>query len=281
MIELLSRKNGPLYSSLLALGGLLAFFILAGAAKVAEPANAAELAEKKSRADAAVAAADAKRKAAMTPEEAAWEKVLEENLGTFYLPLYKRDKMQHKETAWDYLKDDPKLPRVLLIGDSISRGYTLAVRHALAGKVNVHRAPENCGPTTNGIKKLGVWLGGGHWDVIHFNFGIHDRKAKPETYAKNLEAIVTRLEQTGAKLIWASTTPTPPGVADYPAGQIEKLNATAAEVMKKHKIPVDDLYATIQPRQAQYQNKGDVHYSEAGYEVLGAQVTQALQDALK
>ena len=57
------------------------------------------------------------------------------------------------------MKDEPGLPRVLLIGDSVCRGYTLAVRKALAGKANVHRAPENCGPTANGIKKLDIWLG--------------------------------------------------------------------------------------------------------------------------
>lgn len=39
-------------------------------------------------------------------------------------------------SAWDYVEDDPKLPRVLIIGDSISRAYTVPVRSALAGKAN-------------------------------------------------------------------------------------------------------------------------------------------------
>lgn len=67
------------------------------------------------------------------------------------------------------VQDEPGLPRVLLIGDSVSGGYTLATRKLLAGKANVHKAPENCGPTGNGLKKLDIWLGDGHWDVIHFN----------------------------------------------------------------------------------------------------------------
>jgi hypothetical protein len=74
------------------------------------------------------------------------------------------------------------LPRVLLIGDSVSRGYTQAVRTALAGKANVHRAPANCGPTASGIKNIEVWLGDGKWDVIHFNFGIHDRNTPLADY---------------------------------------------------------------------------------------------------
>lgn len=39
--------------------------------------------------------------------------------------------------------DDPDLPRVLLIGDSISIGYTKPTRQLLAGKANVHRVPSN------------------------------------------------------------------------------------------------------------------------------------------
>src|SRR5438309_341299 len=74
------------------------------------------------------------------------------------------------------IKDDPKLPRVLLIGDSISIGYTLPTRRLLQGRANVHRIPENGGPTTNGLTKLDKWLGNGKWDVIHFNWGLHDLK---------------------------------------------------------------------------------------------------------
>jgi acyl-CoA thioesterase-1 len=74
------------------------------------------------------------------------------------------------------ITDDPKLPRVLLIGDSISIGYTLEVRKLLAGKANVHRNPGNGGPTINGLARLDEWLGTSRWDVIHFNWGLHDLK---------------------------------------------------------------------------------------------------------
>jgi hypothetical protein len=79
------------------------------------------------------------------------------------------------------VKDDPKLPRVLLIGDSISIGYTVAVRERLKGKANVHRIPQNGGATEVGLDKMTAWLGKGKWDVIHFNFGLHDAKYTSET----------------------------------------------------------------------------------------------------
>jgi len=220
--------------------------------------------------------ADLERKARMSPAELAWEKVLEQNLGGFYLPLYKKAKARGRTTAWDFVKDNSDLPRVLLIGDSISRGYTVPTRKRLAGKVNLHRAPANCGPTGQGLKKLDIWLGHGKWDLIHFNFGIHDRKSKAEDYAARLEKIVHRLKETGAELIWASSTPLPAGSSSYRQGDCARLNAAASRVMKKHTIPTNDLYKAIQPHLAKYQNPGDCHFKGPGYEFLGQHVADSI-----
>ncbi len=223
-------------------------------------------------------------KATLPAEQQAWETVLEQNLGIgFYLPLYQKDKLAGRVTAWDYVKDEPGLPRVLLIGDSVSRGYTLAARKALAGKANVHRAPENCGPTANGLKKLDVWLGDGKWDVIHFNFGIHDRATKPADYEQRLAEIVTRLKATGAKVMWASTTPIPPDTKDGPAAAeaIVEKNQIAAALMARQGVAVDDLFTFITPHLAKVQNPQDVHFSNEGYELLGQQVAAAVGGLLK
>ena len=248
----------------------------------AQEAAAKELAAKKAAQDAAIDAKYFAWVAQLPPEAQAWEKVLQENLGNgFYLPAHKRDKVAGKSTAWDFVKDDPKLPRVLLIGDSVSRGYTQPTRAALAGVANVHRAPANCGPTASGVKNLEVWLGVGKWDVIHFNFGIHDRGTPAADYVQRLEAIVARLEKTGARLVWASTTPIPDNPAqEQTARSIVEKNALAAEVMRKHGIPTDDLFAAITPRLADLQNPNDVHFTGAGYEFLGARVAAAIRAAL-
>ena len=273
---------------LLALLGLTAAWAVAAPEPTkTEPTNAQEaaakeLAAKKAAQDATIDAKYFALVAQLPPEAQAWEKVLQENLGNgFYLPAHKRDKVAGKSTAWDFVKDDPKLPRVLLIGDSVSRGYTQPTRAALAGVANVHRAPANCGPTAAGVKNLEVWLGGGKWDVIHFNFGIHDRGTPAADYVQRLEAIVARLEKTGAKLVWASTTPIPDNPAQkQTARSIVEKNALAAEVMRKHGIPTDDLFAALTPRLAELQNPHDVHFTGAGYEFLGARVAAAIRAAL-
>jgi len=261
----------------------LTFVLVAAEPPKGEPTNAKEAAAKKAAQDAAVEVKYQALVAKLSPEEQAWEKVLQANLGNgFYLPLHKRGKIAGQSSAWDFVKDDPKLPRVLLIGDSVSRGYTQPTRKVLAGKANVHRAPANCGPTASGLKNLDAWLGEGKWDVIHFNFGIHDRSTPAADYVKRLEEIVVRLEKTGAKLIWTSTTPIPDNPAQkQTAASIIEKNALAAEVMKKHGIPTDDLFAAMTPRLAEFQPPLDVHFTGPGYDFLGATVGEAILSRLK
>ena len=63
---------------------------------------------------------------------------------------------------------NPELPNVLLIGDSISMGYTKPVREKMKGIANVFRPATNCGPTTKGVAELDKWLEDRKWSVIHF-----------------------------------------------------------------------------------------------------------------
>ncbi len=256
----------------------------AQAPKALEPTNAAEAAAKKAAADAALEAEYQAAVAKLPPEQQAWERTLQKNLGAFYLPIHKREKVRGTSNAWDFVADDPKLPRVLLIGDSVSRGYTQAVRKELAGKVNVHRAPANCGPTASGLKLLNAWLGdpAKKWDAIHFNFGIHDRALAPDVYVRNLEQLVTRLAATGAKLVWASTTPIPPDTKDGEAATaaIVEKNKIAAAVMKKHGVIIDDLYGWILPDLAKFQNPKDVHFTAPGYDRLAQRVARVIETAL-
>lgn len=204
---------------------------------------------------------------------------------------------------------DPALPNVLLLGDSISIGYTLPVRSLLKGKANVFRPiharglAENCSDTGFGLKMLDRWLAlQPKWDVIHFNWGLHDLKhmkpnaSKPTTstdpndpplrsveeYQANLEKIVARLEQTGARLIFATTTPVPAG-ANRPfrnPADPARYNAAAIEVMQRHGIRVDDLFGLVQPQATAIQLPNNVHFTDQGSKLLAKQVVATINAEL-
>ncbi|MEZ5384470.1 MAG: SGNH/GDSL hydrolase family protein [Prosthecobacter sp.] len=188
------------------------------------------------------------------------------------------------------IEDVAGLPRVLLIGDSISMGYTLPVRKMLEGKANIHRIPANGGPTKNGVANIQKWLGTGKWDVIHFNWGIHDLKIMPDgkrqvetaDYEANLRSLVATLKATGAKLIWASTTPIPDGELNPPRsfGKVSEYNEIAARVMKENGVAIDDLNAWMTPKFEEFHKPKDLHYTEAGSEHLAKKVAEAVTQAL-
>ncbi len=194
------------------------------------------------------------------------------------------------DPAFEPVKDDPKLPRVLLIGDSISIGYTPATRKLLAGKANVHRIPENGGPSDHGAKNIKKWLGEGKWDVIHFNWGLHDLKLGTgkhqvpiEEYEKNLRQLVKAMKGTGAKLIWASTTPVPEGKTNPPRknSDVIEYNKVAKKIMDENAIPINDLYAVALPQLEKIQLPVNVHFNAKGSEVLAERVAAAIEAALK
>lgn len=194
--------------------------------------------------------------------------------------------------------DEAGLPRVLLIGDSISMGYTIPTRELLKGVANVHRIPTNGNSSDVGLKHLDEWLATDgadkKWDVIHFNWGLHDLKhwkdgkldpAGPQVntvdqYEKNLREIVARLKKTGAKLIFATTTPVPEGTGGRVAKDEIGYNEAALHVMKDEGVAIDDLHAMAESKLAEIQLPHNVHFSNPGYKVLAAQVAASIKTAL-
>jgi hypothetical protein len=199
-------------------------------------------------------------------------------------------------------KDNPDLPNVLLIGDSISIGYTVDVRKLLKGKADVFRIPSNGQASEFGLRNLDKWLGTRKWDVIHFNWGLWDiayrnpvsksqghrdkvngkLTATPEQYRENIEQIVVKLEKTNAKLIWCATTPVPEGEDGRKVGDEIAYNKIAAEIMKKHGIETNDLHAhAVLELPTIWEKKGDVHFTKKGYAHLAEKVAESISTSLK
>jgi lysophospholipase L1-like esterase len=208
------------------------------------------------------------------------------------------------------------LPDVLILGDSISIGYTPFVQELLKGRANVYRPvqengkAENCEGTTKGVecierwinstKNAGVTNSSSQWDVIHFNFGLHDIKhvdpvtgensqnpkhpqqANLKKYKKNLGIIVEKLNVTGAKLIFATTTPYP-DVVEGPLrkpGMPQKYNQAAIKIMNRNSILINNLHAFMMPRMAELQLTNNVHFTEDGYRAMARKVFDRINEVL-
>ena len=212
----------------------------------------------------------------------------------FYTP--ERDQYAVEKPA---TQDTEDLPKVLLIGDSIMGGYFKQTKQLLKGEAEVFRQPGNAGETRNGLKKLDQWLGDIEWDVIHFNWGLHDLcyrhpdakvygkrdkingtlSVPLDEYAENLEKLVRRLKQSGATLIFATTTRIPAGEAGRFVGDDVKYNNVARKIITRHGVAVNDLYALSSGFDPEmYVAPGDVHHTGKANAALAAQVAEAIQE---
>jgi hypothetical protein len=203
---------------------------------------------------------------------------------------------------------EPKLPRVLLIGDSIARGYYPAVEKRLAGKAYVARLATSAFVSDPMLpKEIALVLDSEKFDVIQFNNGMHGWQHSEAEYRAAFPKFLATIQQhaRGAKLIWATTTPLKedtsaqtgePGAATDKSVDARKLmlkadltrvsdariaarNAIALEFVKPLGIPVDDLNA-LMAGHPEYHN-GNVHFNQKGINVQADQVAAQIEKLLE
>ena len=108
------------------------------------------------------------------------------------------------------------------------------------------------------------------------------RQISISDYETNLRAIVQRLKKTGARLIWATTTPVPDAKVNPPRRSVDVIeyNAVATKVMTESAIAIDDLNGVVISRLPELQIPANIHFTTPGYDVLAQQVAKSIQTAL-
>jgi hypothetical protein len=212
------------------------------------------------------------------PGEQVWLRTLEEQLGSFYGPAYIKDILANSanlapdKDAWAYVPDDPQRPRVLVLGDSISRSYTAPLRVRLKGLANVHRAPANCMRTDRFFEHGETWLmqnGSNQWDYITVNYGIHDHGKSPEAFTDNLKRILSRLGQTGAKVFWVRTTPWSNREDGKEIDLSAQLNQVADALAAELGLTVIDLHTPMTAERERLQFSDNCHFNDEGAALMG------------
>ncbi|HEY5687060.1 MAG TPA: SGNH/GDSL hydrolase family protein [Yeosuana sp.] len=195
-----------------------------------------------------------------------------------------------------------KNPKVLIIGDSISIGYTPFVQSHFSERAIINHNTGNAQHTGTGLLNVTNWLGDENWDIIQFNWGLWDLcyrhpeskeyghrdkiKGKPEftidEYTSNLDTLVSIIKKrSNAKLIFVTTTYVPKKEPGRYESDVEKYNDAAIAVMKKHNIRVNDIYnESIDIHNKYGKGPKDVHYSIEGYEKLSELIIKFLKTVM-
>jgi len=199
--------------------------------------------------------------------------------------------------------EDPRLPRILIIGDSISAHYLYEVRDLMQGKANV------IGESS--MSKEGTWdsmrpnffrsdsaskgddlknflAARGPFDIVHFNNGIHNfAGAKPgdeKPYAEQLRTVVATIRESGAVCLFANSTGTIgdnmiPRFPNY-LSNCQRFNAAAEAVMKELNVPVTDIYGLMQPRIEELISTDLIHPKAAAKPLMAELIATRLNETL-
>ncbi len=180
---------------------------------------------------------------------------------------------------------DPKLPNVLLLGDSISRAYFPQVTKDLAGVANVYLMASS---TSVGDPRLSRQIAefaameDVHFTVVHFNNGMHGWAYTEEQYKAAFPAFlhaVRKLAGSNGALIWATTTPVRQDATGGANNQrVDARNAIATPLAQAAGIPVDDQHALMLQHPDLHEDP--VHFNTSGSALQGDQAAATIRTAL-
>ena len=190
-------------------------------------------------------------------------------------------------SIWIPDANETKLPRVLLIGDSITGGYGPKVADALKGKASVARltTSKSIGDPVL-LAEVALVLGQCRFDVVHFNNGLHGWGYSEEEYQKHFPELVATIRKHApqAKLIWATITPIRQAgkleVIAENTKRVEARNKIAEAIVAKEGIAVDDLYGLVKDH-SEYWSQDGVHFNGKGIAAQAEQVSKRILDSLK
>ncbi len=174
-----------------------------------------------------------------------------------------------------------KLPRVLLVGDSICEGYSGAVCQELAGTAYVtYFATSKSVTDETYLDLLAFFLGEYDYDVIHFNNGLHCPRRERDKYESTLTAAIKLIKSRAphAKIVWASSTPLK--IAGPDANAVKELNSIAARVMAAENIPVNDLFALMDPLDRNTTWNDMFHFKPSAIRLQGKAVADCIRKLL-
>lgn len=192
--------------------------------------------------------------------------------------------------------DDPSLPRVLIIGDSISMGYRPFITKMLEEKANVDY-------WTIGFKSMqgknspmeraliGV-LSNGPYDVVTFNFGLHywtkPQRSPEDKHVPWYTKIAKHLKKTSpnTKFLWMRTTPCTKTNKD---GSVEidmdrtkrliKFNEMTDKIMKAEGITEVDLY-DICAKNLSTASRDGIHWKSEGSKLMAEKIVKEIETYL-
>lgn len=175
-----------------------------------------------------------------------------------------------------------KLPRVLLVGDSIANGYAKGVDKNLDGKAYVaYMATSACVCDPVFFDQFEAMFNHYNYDAVHFNNGLHgfgySEEQYEQGYRKALEMV--REKAPNARIVVALSTPTNPTTdRDSLNPRIDARNAIARKLAEEFGARVNNLHALTHGKPELYRDA--YHYKPEAIQTQADQVASEIEQSL-
>ncbi len=189
-------------------------------------------------------------------------------------------------TIWISNSNREELPRILLVGDSITNGYYDYVEDQLSSQTYLGKYTTSKFVGNPDFRaELEILLNRYQFEIIHINNGLHGWDYTLSEYEKGLRDLVKLLarEAPDATIIWGMTTPVrlEDNLSNLGALNVRVVerNRSAREIMEDEGILINDLYQAVIDHPEYYRSDG-LHFNDQGKTVQGELVAEILKDHL-
>lgn len=195
-------------------------------------------------------------------------------------------KKERKEWMQSWCDDtcENDLPRVLLVGDSITRGYESKVRARLQGVCYVdYVATSYAVDAPIYAKLMKAFVDDSHYALVHFNHGLHGIHMSKRTYKSGVKKLLLKIGKD-TKMILATTTVVYHRQSKRKHGawmkRVRERNDAIKELALELNFAVDDLCKVSQEIPFEKRAIDGTHYMDDGYEILADKVAESIKNLL-
>lgn len=185
------------------------------------------------------------------------------------------------------------LPRILLIGDSITNAFHPYVKNNFRGEAYVDKlATSKSIDNPSLIMEIDYMLKHGKEDpykIIHFNNGLHGWHLSSEEYRKHYDQVIQHLKVLSTAVIVLALT-TPVSVKGVPwetdpimNNKVQERNRSVSELALQYGLVTNDLYSPMLNRSdLRADNVNDTyHFNENGHKLHADFVTAVCKTMLE
>lgn len=176
------------------------------------------------------------------------------------------------------------LPRVLLVGDSITHNYQEKVRELLRGVCYVDYISTSYAIDSKMYNQLVYnFMTDSKYALIHFNHGLHGIHLSKKSYKSRMNKLLSKIDKDVKLIVATSTIVYREGNKRLDGAWMKRVrerNAAVQEIAAEKGCTVDDLYSVSTSIPKEYRYVDGTHYLQEGYAMLAEMVAACIRKNL-